>query len=386
MALNVRIYLLLPVLLLAFLSCEKKEVSAPVKREIVDGIVFVKNPEKPLNGKIDLEIKKIREVDPYKTEEFGLRWIDFKRHSDGELLFYNPNGSEIHRFSSDGTYLGQLTREGQGPGEFSNFQFLNPFFVDNGIYVTGSQKLARFEENGNLLYERKIGYLPRILVDEFRFFTEKSEWGEEGRIKKIFLVTMSSEAIEDSQETIFFQDKNLGWIQNQRGDGYAHPWGIPNVLYTFDSFKQKMFICINDEYKIYAKNLSGKIEYVAERPYSKISLSGGEKMQILNSTFQEPSKWMIDSFPDTLVAVIDIKSLPKGYLAVFRVVGINMYEVDIFDPEGHYVYSVRPLEEIALDEVKFFSFGFGRIKTREDGYMIYEEYAVQNIPEIFDQK
>ncbi len=385
MKLNRRIHLFTLVILLIFPSCRKNEVNIPVKKEVIDGVVHLKNPEQPLKGHITFEIERIRELNPYDTEEFGLRSINFKRDSDGEVMLYYSTGSEVHRFSPDDTYLGNLTRQGQGPGEFPNNRILNPFYVNNQIFVTGDFKLARFEKNGNLINQRKTGQYPRIFVDENRFFIEKSERRDGSRTKSIILINMNSETFGNFQEIIFFQKENVGWIGKKgSSDGYTHPWGVPDILYTFDGFNQRMFVCLNTEYKIYVKNLNGETEYVVERPYNKVNLTEGDKKKILTSYFQsEPDKWEIDAFPDTLVAIKNIKSLPNGYLAVYRVAGINKYEIDIFNPDGFYVYSVSPLEDIVLDVVKFYDFGFARIKTKDDGFMVYEEYAIQNLPEIF---
>ena len=173
MKLNRKILLLIPVILLIFFSCGRREPDTPIRREVIDGVVHLKNPVRPLKGHVTLEIERIRELNPYETEEFGLGWIDFKRDSDGEVMFFSANGSEVHRFSRENTYMGNLTRQGQGPGEFQNYQILNPFYVNNQIFVSGVQKLARFEKNGDLINERKTGQYPRILVDENRFFIEK---------------------------------------------------------------------------------------------------------------------------------------------------------------------------------------------------------------------
>jgi hypothetical protein len=382
---NKKWHRLLLVVLLVFSGCGKDESNLKVEREIVDGVLHLINPEEPLKGKTILEIEKIREIDPYKIDEFGLRWIDFKRDSDGELMFFNPNGSEIYRFGSDNGYLGKLTCEGQGPGEFTDFHFLNPFYMNQQLYVTGGFKLARFERNGDLIDERKIGQYPQVFVDESRFFIEKTERHDAGRTKRILMIDMDTNKEEDFQETEFFRGENVGWIEKTGGGaGYSNQWGIPNILYVFNSSSQRVFLCLNSEYKVYVKNLSGKTEYIIERPYKNVPVTEGDKRDILISAWkEEPPKWIVDTFPDHLVAIKSMKSLPNGYLAAYRVTGVESYEIDIFDPDGHYVYSVAPLESIDLDDVKFYGFGFARIKTKDDGFMIYEEYRIKNLPEIF---
>jgi len=383
---NKKIHLFLLVIILVFSGCGKDRSNLKVKKEVVDGIVHLINPEEPMKGKILLEIEKIREIDPYETEEFGLRWIDFKRDTDGEVMLFEPTGSEIHRFDPDGGYLGNLIRQGQGPGEFLDGQFLNPSYVNHQLYVTGGMKLARFEKNGNLIDERKTGQYPRIFVDENRFFTRKTERRDADWTEKIVLINMGTNPMEDFKETLFFQGENVGAVQKPGFGGYTNPWGIPGILYAFSNSSQRAFLCLNSEYRIYVKKLSGETEFVIEKPYKNVPVTEGEKRDILASAWQrEPGKWMIDSFPDNLVAIKNLKSLPNGYLAAYRVTGIESYEIDIFNPDGHFVYSVAPLESIDLDEVKFYGFGFARIKTKDDGFMIYEEYRIKNLPDIFKE-
>lgn len=371
------------ILLLTF-GCSGNDNDIKVQKEMIEGVLHLVNPEQPLNGSIILEIEKIREINPYEEENFGLRWMDYKRDKDGEVMFFNPNGSEVHRFNPDGKYLGNLIKQGQGPGEFSNFQFLNPFFVNNQLYITGALKLAKFEKSGDFINEIKIGQRPKVYIDENRFFIRKSEHRNIDWNVKISLIEIAPEGTEDFHETIFFQKENVGAIEKPGVGGYTNPWGIPDILYSYDEYNQRLLICLNTDYKIYVKNLNSETEFVIEKPYKKISVTVEDKRNILSSFFQsEPEKWQVDSFPDTLVAIKNLKSLPGGYFAVYKVTGINKFEIDIFSPEGHYIYSVTPLENIDLDEVKFHSFGFARINTKDDGYMIYEEYKIKNLSEIF---
>ncbi len=367
--------------LLFMFGCSESDIDKQVQQEMVDGILHLMNPEQPLNGNITLEIEKIREINPYVEEGFGLRWLDFERDTDGEVMFFNSNGSEIHRFSPEGKYLGNLIRNGQGPGEFSNNQFLHPFFVDGKIVVTGGHKVSIFEKDGSYLDEFKIEEYPRLSVDSRRFIVQKREGRNPDWMVKISLLDLTSEP----QEILLFQEPKVGMFYKPGGGGgYSHPLGTPNILYTFDSLNQRIFVCLNTEYKVFIKNLRGEVLYVIQKPMERVAINSSEKKEILKVYLANESfKWAIDVFPDTLVAIKNMKMLQNGYVALYRVSGFNTYEIDIFNPEGHYIYSVSTLEEIDLDKVKFCSFGFARIKTEDDGFMIYEEYKIKNLPEIF---
>ena len=98
---------------------------------------------------------------------------------------------------------------------------------------------------------------------------------------------------------------------------------------------------------------------------------------------EESQKWALSVYPDILVTFKDIKILPNGYLAVYRVSGVQTYEVDIFDSEGRYVYIMEAPEGVSLEKVNFYNFGFAIKDTKEDGLEVYAEYKIKNLPDIF---
>lgn len=61
----------------------------------------------------------------------------------------------------------------------------------------------------------------------------------------------------------------------------------------------------------------------------------------------------------------------------------NKFYYDVFDPEGKYTYVIKEPEGISLEQVQFYSDGFAKIETTEDGFQIYVEYKIKNLPEIF---
>lgn len=90
----------------------------------------------------------------------------------------------------------------------------------------------------------------------------------------------------------------------------------------------------------------------------------------------------IDAYPDRLAAVQELTILPHGYLAVLRVSGPRETEIDIFDPDGRYVYIMKHPEDMELQNPCLYDFGFSNIETKED-MPVYIEYRVKNLPEIF---
>ncbi len=374
------IYLVLVLSLFFFCGPKQKEV----EKIMVDGVAHIKNPEEPLRGEVLLDIEKILEIDPYQFEEVRLGWFDFIRDTDGEVILFNSNITEAQRFNHEGEYLGSLVRKGQGPGEFPDRSGFKVCFMNKQIWATGNLKLAKYGKEGRFLNEKKLGYRPEVLVDDNRFFIEKKRLSKEELIKKLLLVDLSSSNDSKASEIVFFQAENVGAILGPDRKGLMDSWATPNIDFTYDHENQRIYIGLNTEYKIYVKNLNGETVHIIEKPHNNVKVSQNDKKKLLSFLLRDASsKWMLDAYPDNLVAIKELKMLPNGYLAVYLVSGPGYFEVDVFDPEGRFVYIMKPPQGVSLEMAKFYSFGTSTTETTEDGFQIYVEYRIKNLSEIF---
>lgn len=375
------IYLFL--ILSIFFYCGPKQKK--VEKIMVEGVAHIINPEEPLRGEVILDIERTLKINPYQYEEVDLGWFEFVRDTDGEVILFNPNKTEAQRFNREGEYLGSLVRKGQGPGEFPDFQMFSVCFLNHQILASGALKIAKYDKNGQFLYERRIGYRPSVFVDENTFFLNKRDRKEEGWVNKISLVNLPSDKDGEISIIDFFQAENVGAIQSKdRRSRFAEPWGTPDIEYAYDQENKKLYVGLNTEYKIYVKNLKGEILHVIEKPYKHVKVSLEDKKELLSWALRdESSKWMLSVYPDNLAAIKDIKTLPKGYLAVYRVTGVKTCEVDVFDQEGRFVYIVKSPQGVSLETAKFYGFGFTTRETQEDEFLVYSEYKIKNLPDVF---
>lgn len=351
---------------------------------MVDGVVHIKNPEKPLRGEVILDIERILEINPYQFEEVALKWFDFIRDTDGEVILFNRSSTEAQRFNRNGEYLGSLVRKGQGPGEFPDMRGFSVCFMNNQIWATGNMKFAKYDKSGQFLYERRLEYRPTVFVDYNTFFTSERERNKEEWQKKVTLVNLSPDKKDESSVVNFFQAENVGMIRHAGRGEFVEQWGTPNIYSACDQGNQKLYVGLNTEYKIYIKNLEGETLHIIERPYKNVKVNLDDKKKLLPWVLSNESlKWTLSVYPDTLVAIKDIKTLPKGYLAVYRVSGPGYFEVDVFDQEGRFVYIMKPPQGVSLERAKFYGFGFSTTEATEDGFQIYVKYKIKNLPEIF---
>ncbi|MFQ6109605.1 MAG: 6-bladed beta-propeller [Candidatus Aminicenantales bacterium] len=350
----------------------------------IDGVRHIRNPGKPLKGTVRLKVEKVLEINPYRFEEIGLRSFSFVRDIDGEVILFDSNATEAQRFNHKGEYLGSLVRKGQGPGEFPDNCSLGVWFMDNQIWVTGNLKMAKYDKEGRYLGEKKLGYYPRILVDETWFFVEKTRLYGEKPVQALILVHLPSDRERKAREIVFFEAENAGAIRGPGQRGFMEPWATPRIVCTYDRENRRIFIALNTEYKIHVKNLKGETRFIMEKPHRNVKVSRKDKKELLSFHMRGgPPKWMLNAYPDHLVAMKELNMLPGGYLAVYRVSGPGRFDVDVFDSRGRYVYVMKPPEGISLEYATFYDFGFSTTETTEEGFQVYVEYRIKNLPEIF---
>lgn len=377
-----RSMLFLCLLIMILVGCGKK-AEEQVQIVLIDGIRHIKNPVTPLKGTVVLEVEKITEINPYEQEEVGLKSLNSVRDEDGEVILFDINNSEAERFANDGEYLGSLFQKGQGPGEFTDMSLLYVRFMNGEIWVTGRQKLAKFDKEGQFIEEFHIGDTIAHFVNKNQYVTDKRTRQDQDLFKQIVLKNIK-EKHEISDGPIFMEGKNLGMIRNPSGSGgFGEQWGTPNIVYAVDRKREKIYVAKNTEHKIHVKDLDGNTLYIIENPHARVKIGLKEKEDLLEWLLKDGrNKWALKAYPDELVAFTDMRVLPKGYLAVSRVSGLKKIEIDIFDNEGRFIYILEPPENISLERADFYDFGFTTVEERDD-MPVYVEYMIKNLPEIF---
>lgn len=374
-------FLLILVIIIVSINCGKKlEDSVPFI--MIEGIKHIQNPSAPLKGIVTLEVEKKLEINPYDQEDVGMRMIFSVKENNGDIIMFDPNQSEAQRFSSTGEYKGSMIRQGQGPGEFVPMRGMYVYLIDDQIWVTGGRKLAKFDKSGSFLEELKLGDRVDSFVDSTCYITRKTIWndGDQTRQYMIKRFTADNDIVDGP---VLMEGQNIGMIREKGGNGgFGDEWGTPNIRYTIDTLNKKVFLVFTPEYKITVKDLEGNTLYVIEKPHERVSISRKEKEEMLGSIV-ERVKWLLSEYPDNLMAVKEMIMLPKGYLGVYRISGIRETEIDVFDPDGQFVYILKKPENLELRNTVFYDFGFSTIPIAGD-YPIYYEYRIKNLPEIFN--
>jgi hypothetical protein len=307
----------------------------------------------------------------------------FSRDEVGDVILFDPNQAEGHRFGPDGDYLGLLTKKGQGPGEFSQWQGYRAYLLDSKIWVFGGQKVALLDAGGRLLREKTLKNRCESCVDSSHFLSRASSRAENSEPTEIVkLVRFNLEGEESAVD--LFESTNVGMIRHpSRQSAFADQWGTPRIFAASDMTMKRVYCGLNTEYKIWVKDYSGKDLLVIQKDHKNAKAGRADVEKIMSwAVKDEGSRWMLEAYPDHFVAIMNVLPLPKGYLAVIRVKGAEAFEIDVFDPSGRYLYALIPPVGFKADKTQFFATGFAAIEESEDSF-VYREYRVKNLPEVF---
>jgi len=368
-------------------SCKKQGITT----EVIDGVRHIHNPAEPLKGTIDLEVEEILRIDPAEFKIVDFVVFDyFWQDPMGNVYLMVWKSKNVFQFTSQGNYLGSFIRIGQGPGEFPQYSGLSLDFVKAGeIWATGGRKIARFDMERNLLGEIKLDnwYYPVKYVDENRLVVERRERIEEGKEMHEWTIVSYVERILEGKDKIlvdYFKAKDVGLIRKGQS-ALAETWATPRIRWIYDSYKKRVYTLLNTEYKISAHELAGESLFVFDKAHKNFSLNMDEKKTHFKEKYEENWEWWVDIYPDVLCAIMDIKCLPKGYVAVYAITGIETIRIDIYDSEGRFLYVLNPPQGLSLEGVQFSGSGFALKEEKEDRD-VYLEYRIKNLPEIFGDR
>ena len=368
-------------------SCKEQGIAT----EVIDGVKHIHNPAEPLKGAIDLEVEETLRIDPAEFEIGDFVVFDnFWKDPVGNVYLMVWKSRNVFQFTSQGSYLGSFIRIGQGPGEFPQYSGLSLDFIRAGeIWATGGRKIARFDMERNLLGEVKLDdwYYPVKYVDENRLVAERRERVEEGKEMHEWTIVSYIERILEGEDKIlfdYFKAKDIGLVRKGQS-AFADAWATPRIHWIYDDYEKRVYTVLNTEYKISAHELAGESFFVFDKAHKNFTLNIDEKKKHFQEEYEENWEWWMDIYPDELCALRDIKCLPKGYVAVYPITRMETIEIDIYDPEGRFIYRLNPPQGLSLEEAQFLDFGFVLKEEKEDRD-VYAEYRIKNLPEIFRDK
>jgi hypothetical protein len=226
-------------------------------------------PRNPDAGR-ELKLEKVFEI----KDDSGKFYLTGPRKlaMDSQDCLYILEDDQILKFASDGTFIANLFKKGQGPGEISTRYFMISFFThEDEIYIyDGVAKIIHLDADGNLIHEVKqtAGRFYKIIgrSENAYFFLgqtpiprgKKGYYEIDDLIYKVSLDGTSAELIRSFPKKIY------------RGEKVVSEWD--RSFYAFTQDKGLLWASHQAEYQIHKVdlldpkvNLGWRLEYPRQK-------------------------------------------------------------------------------------------------------------------------
>jgi hypothetical protein len=308
----------------------------------------VKNPDSPLKGKWDFQMKKTWEVEEGGKDVIG-SVQNIGSADDGRVFIMDSKNYKIYIFSPEGKFISSFGKRGEGPGEIKNFSMGDQLFVvDQHVIVVDRARISYFSLDGT--FEKSIVYSTQMRPREFvsdevlisapvipqvlREKTAKIKWYN----------------VNDQKEKIISEYEPFKEAAaTDRGPGRT-----VTVVAVFSGVTPIMMVKYRNNRVYYGMCNTYTINRVdiKDKKTFSFSIEGREPREITPAIKKELAKGLGDIPQDMLERILD--GLPKkasfyqdlvidnrGFIYVFLAnpTAEPIQGIDIFSPEGKYLYS-----------------------------------------------
>lgn len=299
----------------------------------------VKNADKPLRGEWDFKLVKEWEIDSAGADVFGVP--SYMQVSDeGTLYVYDKENKNNYMFDRNGAFIKTYGRKGQGPGEARDQSSL--FLVDDKLLIVDIGRIHYFQLDGtylessvNSLYSRR----PVLFLNSNEFMAVPLGLFEapdfQAQIKRINL--------ESGQETVIanFEIFKGGIGQAGKMVGSLIIPGLTPLM-TVGYGNRRLYYGRSDTYNIQVTDLNGRLLNTFSLDRKKKSVPKDIKRQFFgrySSMRKQALDQIIETTPNEATYFCRIE-VHMGLIYVFvpDISRHNQQQIDIFSPEGKYLY------------------------------------------------
>lgn len=298
------------------------------------------NPDKPLRGDWNFSAVKLWEISRAGEDVFGepdrIRISD-----DGTVYISDPENGANYIFDRDGQFLKAFGKRGQGPGEVR--QQRDIFVVDNQIYIVDTGMIHIFSKTGDYKEsKRNQSYRHRPVV-----FLNKEEFiacpfgifeapGGGGKVSRVNLNDRSEKVITE------FRIFEGGSARSGNLVGSFVMIGLTPQM-TVGYGNNKIYYGMNDTYKIHVADLDGNAldSFSLKRKKNRVSDEAKRKsFERYGRISRNTREQFIKTTPNDCTFFCRIE-IHDGLIYVFvpDILRQNKQKIDIFSPEGKYLYS-----------------------------------------------
>lgn len=331
------------------------------KIEIKNGIKIIKNPEKPLYGKIALELEKDLVIGD-SSDQNTLFYYRISADTDrqGNIFIWDPNSFRIQKFDKTGKFLQTIGRKGEGPGEFMEPFSLTFKVDDNGnLFVKDSAKIHFFDAHGRFQKFIPVSTNTRqfMIMAEGNILRNHYTFARDQMSEDVILTDSNGKILKAIAS--YPSMKFNAWIKHKARftvffpELILCPWINDSALYGFPS-----------EYRLFVADSRGKIVSIIEKEESPAKITSKERDKEIDEIMDQlesknpqrkESRQELEKrtfFPDNWPFFEAIFCDEEGRIFLQRLKS-NLsqetgFDFDFFSPNGIYLYRLIVPETVLL--------------------------------------
>lgn len=298
------------------------------------------NKDKPLKGEYTFPLEKVWGVEEAGETLFSTIY-SFVISDSGNIFLRDLKNREFYAFNSKGEFLKKFGLKGEGPSEVKSAGGANLHTINNKVIIKDSDKLLYFNDKGKFLKSVKYTGPVNLFLSETEIISAPQSIAnlsnDAAKMKHIDLTTGKEKVIID------FTVYKSGVINdgNMRASAII-PTITPVMVIGYHN--NKFYHGINNIYKINMTDINGKKsgEFSLIRQNKPVSLKSREQVMLKLIKGYAPDAValrMAKTLPDKETSYSSIRNI-KGNLFVTRshFPAGNVQQIDIFSPEGKYLY------------------------------------------------
>jgi hypothetical protein len=317
-----------------------------------DGIRVINNPDLPIYGEIELKLEEdliIGDENDDNTLFYDASQLALD--ADANIYVLDAGNHRIQKFDSSGNFLMSIGHEGQGPGELDRVSGLRLDHV-NHIYTLENMRIQQFAPSGEFL--RTIPLTARLT--DFSLTAEKSFFGIEiqdtDKGRERFLHFFDPDGKQ--QKTVAHYD-DIKLVQRNM-DGARMSFAIRHtynpVLILTPFLRGRLIYTFTADYSLFVIHEDSRPDIIIRKEEAKRAITQAEKDRTVESVREAISR-MNQNWPDDLIEAAlqfpvhspfftHIVTDDLGRIYTRRIHSqlgeTEQEELDIFSPEGYYLY------------------------------------------------
>jgi len=304
-----------------------------------------KNRDKPAKGDWDLKMEKVWEIESAGEEVFG-QPFSMIVSDEGMLYVFDPKNGTNYIFDNDGKFIKAFAKEGQGPGEIIRQELTH--LVGDKVIIPGMNGTHFFTKDGKYvktIKQEEMQRDPRIFIDEDNIISAPLTAvllpGGKAEITRRNIKTGKEALIKDFTLT----QTGIAASGSQVVDIIVI--GL-SPLMTLGFHGNRLFWGMSDSYVINVSDLDGKkiTSFSVNRKKKRISDNFKKKYFRDFNLPEDMLPQILKSYPNELTYFHRIE-VHNGLIYVYvpdldlDLGRAKIKQIDIFSPEGKYLYRAR---------------------------------------------